>query len=170
MGQPTSGVAQRAGHTQLWQHVPVLAAAERGFGEHQFRLLLGARLSLLFFQSLLLIGQAHAWFRSTGRLQTYNQLRWERYWKLFPNVRAPLVIQRYFNIKIPKFLLFDGELTYLTLAFRHRKLRLGSIFWARPRFFRINGHLALSLRGYNVTAPRPRRLRARWRRTQQGLP
>lgn len=59
MGQPTSGTLQRVGQTQLWQHVSMLSKHERGYGEHQFKLTLAARLGVLFFQSLLLPPGGH---------------------------------------------------------------------------------------------------------------
>ena len=71
---------------------------------------------------------------------------------------------------MPRFLLFDGELTYLTLAYRHRRLRLTSIFWARPRFFRMGRFLIFILRGYNVTTPQGARLTSRLEKLQQAVP
>jgi hypothetical protein len=59
MGQPTAGIAQRTGYTQVWQHTPLLGPGERGFGDQQHRVMLGAQLSVLFFQSLVLAGRAH---------------------------------------------------------------------------------------------------------------
>ena len=161
MGQPTSGIAQRAGYTQLWQHTLNLEVYERGYGEQQFRISIGARLALLLFQSLLLVGREHLWFCNRRRLQNYNRLRWERYWRIFPNLRSRFVVQRYFLARGARHMLFDGEMTYLTLAFRHRRLRLASIYWAQPRIFRLGQSLALIVRGYNVTSPRPRRPRVR---------
>lgn len=49
----------------------------------------------------------------------------------------------------------------MTLAYRHRRLRFTSVYWAEPRMFTMGPHLVLFLRGYNVTAPRPRRPRIR---------
>jgi hypothetical protein len=128
MGQPTSGIAQRVGKTQLWQHTPAIAVTEGGFGEQQFRLLMGAKFSVLFFQSLLYMGTTHLWFRNRHRPQNFFRLRWERFWRSFPNVYAAYVTRRYFIARQPKFLLFDGEQTYMTLAYRHRRLRLASIY------------------------------------------
>lgn len=36
-------------------------------------------------------------------------------------------MQRYYEQSTPQFLLFDGELTYMTLAYRHRRLRFTSV-------------------------------------------
>ena len=74
MGQPTSGLAQRVGRTQLWQHLPSVAAPEGGFGEHQFRVLVGARFSILFLQSMLHLGHTHLWFRNRQRPQNFFRL------------------------------------------------------------------------------------------------
>jgi hypothetical protein len=57
MGQPTSGVTQRVGRTQLWQYVPLSTLREFGYAEQAFRYLLGTRLALLFFQSLIFTAQ-----------------------------------------------------------------------------------------------------------------
>lgn len=75
MGQPTSGLAQRVGRTQLWQHLPGVAAPEGGFGEHQFRVLVGARFSILLLQSMLHLGHTHLWFRNRQRPQNFFRLR-----------------------------------------------------------------------------------------------
>jgi hypothetical protein len=65
MGQPTSGLGQRVNHTQLSEHMPLLTQRERGFGEHQFRMFIGAKLILVLLQSAVLLGSTHMFFRST---------------------------------------------------------------------------------------------------------
>lgn len=72
-----------------------------------------------------------------------------------------MIRQRYFLARKARFLLFDGEYTYKTIPYRRRKPRFATIFWTRPRFFRIGAAYALVLRGYNVTAPEVRRRRCR---------
>jgi hypothetical protein len=57
MGQPTSSIGQRTNRTQLAEHTPMLAYFERGHGEQQFRLSLGARFIVMAFQSLFLPGR-----------------------------------------------------------------------------------------------------------------
>jgi hypothetical protein len=57
MGQPTSSLGQRTNRTQLADHTPTLAYFERGHGEQQFRLALGARFVTVALQSLFLPGR-----------------------------------------------------------------------------------------------------------------
>ena len=169
MGQPTSGITQRVGRAQVWQHTPSMISSEKGFGEHIYRLTLAAKLSVLFFQSLVIPGTSQLWYRRQRWPRLYQDNTWSRYWRNFPNLfwYRKRVYRRYFEQAAPRFLLYDGEHTYMTLAYKHKRLRFASFFWAQPRFFRINSHLMLSLRGYNVTQPNQRlpRLRSTARRT-----
>lgn len=80
---------------------------------------------------------------------------------MFPNVSMGLISRRYYEVAAPRHLLFDGEQTFLTIAYTHRRLRLTSLFWAQPRFLRVGRLFFFCLRCYNVTEPRPRRLRTR---------
>ncbi len=128
MGQPTSSVGQRSNRTQLAEHMPVLAYAERGHGEHQFRLSLGARLVLMLLQSMLLPGRHLAWFRFTGRARFCVAAVWRTIVKRFPNLQRLPIRRRYFRTRRSRFLLFDGEHTYRTLPHRRRRLRFTTIF------------------------------------------
>jgi hypothetical protein len=153
MGQPTSGITQRAGRSQCWQHVPTISALERGFGEHQFRLTLAAKLTLLFFQSLALPAPAQFWLKGQVKRQLYKRNSWGRYWRTFPNLykNRRRIFRRYFEQGAPRFLLYDGEYTYMSLAYKHRRLRFTTLFWAQPRFFKMSKYLILSLRGNKMT-------------------
>lgn len=128
MGQPTAALTQRVGRTQLWQNVPGLGQRDRGFGEHLSRLGLSNKLAAIFFQSLVVTAGSQLWYRATSRRSVYYQTHWGRVWRLFPNTAAARVMQRYFEIAAPRHLLFDGEQTFLTIAYRHRRLRLTSLY------------------------------------------
>lgn len=71
---------------------------------------------------------------------------------MFPNLNNPQVQRRYYEQRAARVLLFDGETTFYTLAYKHRRLRFATIFWCRPRLYRVNAGTLLTLRGYNVTA------------------
>jgi hypothetical protein len=169
MGQPTASLGQRANHVQLTDHTPLVSVAERVHGEQQFRLLLGARLAVLALQSLLLPGRASAWFRFTTRQRFNIATRWRWVERCFPNLQRREIRRRYFFARRAHVLLDDGEQTYATLPYRRRRLRFATVFWCRPRFFRFNRALVLVLRGYNITAPAPRRRRPRRRLAGRAL-
>jgi hypothetical protein len=61
MGQPSNALMQRIGFNQLWVQTPLLAFRERGFAEHNYYLQLGARLILLFIQSLGFATHVNLW-------------------------------------------------------------------------------------------------------------
>lgn len=61
MGQPSSPVALRCGHTQLWSHAQGILSLERGQGEYTYRFHVGARLAVLFFQALVLQPHGSLW-------------------------------------------------------------------------------------------------------------
>ncbi len=156
MGQPTSALTQRAGRSQLWEHLSGISVVERGYTDHLTRILFGVRLVILFFQSLVLNGCANLWYLSTKRGYLFFRLQhgWGSTFNFFPDRRYLAIRAQYFETKPAQFFLFDGENSYMTLAYNHRRLRFDSIFWARPRMFKVGPSSLLSLRGYNVTEPR----------------
>lgn len=163
MGQPTSSIGQRVNRTQLAESMPLLEVVERGHAEHLFRLGLGARLAVLCFQSLFLPGKHSAWFYRQRRLRFYTGMRWARILRSFPSLYLRSIRRRYFFAKRERLLLHDGERAYHSMPFRRRRLRFATIFWCRPRFFRLGGAVVLVLRGYNVTARERRKPRVRRR-------
>lgn len=88
----------------------------------------------------------------------------------FPKLGLREVTKRYYEAATPKFLLNDGERVFFTLAYKHRRVRYGGVFWAQPRFLRVGSGLLLLLRGYNVTLSNRRPVRTRRLRIRRGLP
>jgi hypothetical protein len=76
---------------------------------------------------------------------------WETPSYAFPHATSGAIEARYYETTAPRYLLYDGENTFYTIPYRHRRLRFASVFWALPRLLRIRNVQLLLLRGYNVT-------------------
>lgn len=172
MGQPTNGIAQRTGKTQLWQFVPAVGRQERNFGEHQFKLALGIKLLLLFFQSLIYNHTINLWAPTepAGRLLLHKNNQWGAGVHVFPNYADTGVSGRYFEEASARFLLHDGEHTFYTIPYKHRRLRFIGMLWAAPRLLRIHAVPVLLVRGYNVTETYRPLIRSRSISTQRAMP
>lgn len=171
MGQPTSGLLQRVGRSQLWQHTPFLSLRERGFAEHQARFHFGTRFAALYFQSLVFNSGVNLWaaVSSLGYLRVRAQLRWLYILSTLP-ANKKSIRARYIISAPAKFLLFDGENVFYSIPYKHRQLRLNTLFWAQPRILKIHETLVLSLRCFNATEPRRRRPRKRLAHIRRIIP
>ena len=103
---------------------------ETSYGENNFKLHLGLKLSTLFFMSLVLLPGHNFWLSPTisGRF-FFNARGWSGHVKYFPRLpRGSGSHSKYFEKKSAAPLFKDGETTVFSLAYTHRILRVRGLF------------------------------------------
>jgi hypothetical protein len=130
MGQPTGLLLQRSGRTQLWEQMAAIGVGQRGYAEHSHRILQAVGLLRLLFKSLPVDRRLCLWYQPlrSGLLWLYSQHRWQRRFGGFPTLTSPSVVRRYFITVAPHFLLQDGDSTFFSIGYNHRRLRVDSLF------------------------------------------
>lgn len=163
MGQPTHGVSQRVGKNQMWRHMAFFSLKETSYGENNLKLHLGLRLSTLFFLSLVFLPKTHLWLSAlTAQRFFFNARGWQGHVRYFPRLVNDSIAQlKYFARKSATPLFKDGETTVFSLAYTHRTLRVGGLFWCQPRCFRLDSAVLVLLRACNVSCGQGRLRRSR---------
>jgi hypothetical protein len=163
MGQPTHGITQRVGKNQAWTQMFTCAPRETSYGESVLKLSLGAKLSTLFFLSLVLVPKTNLWLSALASQRLYfNSKGWYAHYRYFPKLTPNSVtFANYFEKSSAKPLFKDGETTVFSLAYTHRRLRFQSLFWCQPRCFRFETSVLILLRACNILQRRYRYNRVR---------